>query len=152
MPLPLNVTSSPHFSSGKCKWKPHKMLVCTRQNNRSQGWQLRMCLGRKTIGTRMRFWWKWKMLLEKKLVKGCLAIANQFKYIFVRWHLRSPSYYIYPRKMKIFHAEISITMSSMASIVIVSNRNCLGVKKKMERRMLICTFIGMFKNTKEETE
>lgn len=91
--------------------------------------------------------------LRKKLVKGCLAIANQFKYIFVCWHPQSPSYYIYPRKMKIFHAKISLTMSSMASIVTVSNRNSLGViKKKMEKPMLICTFIGMFKNTEEETE
>lgn len=54
--------------------------------------------------------------------------------------------------MKIFHANISITMSSVASIVVVSNRNSLGVKKKMEKPMLISTFIGMFKNTKEEAE
>lgn len=66
---------------------------------------------------------------RKKKVKDCLAITNQFKYMFVCWHSQSHSYYIYPRKMKIFHANISITMSSVASIVVVSNRNSLGVKK-----------------------
>lgn len=59
-------------------------------------------------------------MLSKRLVKDCLAMANQFKYIFVCWHPQSHSYFIYPGKMKIFHANISITMSSVASIVKVS--------------------------------